>query len=414
MKSVFKVLVLSLTLIICAVVFSKEVSAQRSHVSFQLFYDQLSPYGEWVDYHNYGYVWIPDVGSNFRPYSTNGHWILTNSGWTWVSNYEWGWAPFHYGRWDYDNYYGWFWVPDTHWAPAWVTWRRANGYYGWAPMEPGFSISISFGRAYNRNNDHWSYVRYRDIDRPDIYRYSVNQNYNSWLYRNSRPLNSTYIDRERNTTYVYGPERADVQKVTGRKFKPVAIRENTRPGQSRSNGQLGMYRPEVSNNNARGQKPIPSRITNLKEVKRPSERKGTHQPRNESPTQNNRQEQRPTTVNQRNNNNNAKPVQPRNVNPSQNNRREQQQRTVNPQKNNNLTPVQPRNVNPQQNNRRERQPNAVNQQKKNNLTPVQPRNVNPQQNNNRGQQQNSAKPSNNNRQEQPKENRSERNKNRKD
>jgi len=28
-----------------------------------------------------------------------------------ASDYNWGWAPFHYGRWAYDPFYGWMWVP---------------------------------------------------------------------------------------------------------------------------------------------------------------------------------------------------------------------------------------------------------------------------------------------------------------
>ena len=172
MKSNIKILVISLVLIVLTVILPKQVLAQETNVSFQVFYDQLSPYGQWVDYLDYGYVWIPDVGSDFVPYSTDGHWIYTNYGWTWVSDFDWGWAPFHYGRWDYDNYYGWFWVPDNEWGPAWVTWRSASGYYGWAPM--GSGISISFGRAYNHNRDHWTFVRDRDIERSDIHNYNVN------------------------------------------------------------------------------------------------------------------------------------------------------------------------------------------------------------------------------------------------
>ena len=26
----------------------------------------------------------------FTPYSTNGYWVFTNEGWTWVSDYSWG------------------------------------------------------------------------------------------------------------------------------------------------------------------------------------------------------------------------------------------------------------------------------------------------------------------------------------
>src|SRR5665647_1119392 len=79
----------------------QKASAQVS-VSFQVFYDELSPYGYWVDNPDYGYVWVPNVAPGFTPYGSNGYWVFTNEGWTWVSNYPWGWAPFHYGRWFYD------------------------------------------------------------------------------------------------------------------------------------------------------------------------------------------------------------------------------------------------------------------------------------------------------------------------
>ena len=121
---------------------------QSGDVSYQTFYDNLSPYGQWIDYPNYGYVWQPSVGSDFRPYGTNGHWVYTDMGWTWASDYSWGWATFHYGRWFYDNTYGWLWVPGYDWAPAWVSWRSSNDYYGWAPLMPNISFGISFG-SYN-------------------------------------------------------------------------------------------------------------------------------------------------------------------------------------------------------------------------------------------------------------------------
>ena len=87
---------------------------------YQAFYDQLSPYGHWIDYPGMGYVFMPDVGPEFKPYSTNGHWLYTNEGWVWASDYNWGWATFHYGRWFYEDGYGWMWIPGHEWAPAWV------------------------------------------------------------------------------------------------------------------------------------------------------------------------------------------------------------------------------------------------------------------------------------------------------
>jgi hypothetical protein len=68
----------------------QKVSAQGGSVNFQVFYDNLSPYGTWVNNPEYGYVWIPNVAPGFSPYSTNGYWVFTDEGWTWVSNYPWG------------------------------------------------------------------------------------------------------------------------------------------------------------------------------------------------------------------------------------------------------------------------------------------------------------------------------------
>ena len=144
MKTTIKIFAICITMIISIVIIPKQVSAQQISVSYQVFYDQLSPYGQWVDYPGYGYAWIPDAEPGFAPYSTNGYWIMTDYGMTWVSNYTWGWAPFHYGRWYYDDFYGWLWVPDTEWGPAWVIWRHSYGYYGWQPMQPGISVYISF------------------------------------------------------------------------------------------------------------------------------------------------------------------------------------------------------------------------------------------------------------------------------
>lgn len=102
----------------------------------EYFYDRLSPYGEWVESRDYGLVWRPyRTPVDWRPY-THGRWVLTDDGWTWVSDWEWGWAPFHYGRWLHDPSWGWVWVPGSEWAPAWVDWREGGGWVGWAPLPP--------------------------------------------------------------------------------------------------------------------------------------------------------------------------------------------------------------------------------------------------------------------------------------
>jgi len=118
-------------------------------VNYNYFYQTLAPYGSWIDVPAYGWCWQPTVSVvdvNWRPYCDRGRWLWSDCGWYWQSDYAWGWAPFHYGRWHCNPTYGWVWLPDTAWAPAWVTWRYSNAYCGWAPLPPGayFDVGVGF------------------------------------------------------------------------------------------------------------------------------------------------------------------------------------------------------------------------------------------------------------------------------
>jgi hypothetical protein len=265
MKIRFKILLALFILFGSATLIPSTVSSQQSNVSFQVFYDQLSPYGQWSSTPDYGYIWIPDVGPEFSPYSTNGSWVMTDYGWTWVSDYSWGWAPFHYGRWDFDNNFGWFWVPDYEWGPSWVTWRRGDGYYGWSPMRPGISVSMSFGNEYADVN-RWNFVRDRDFGRTNISRYYVNRRDNDVIIRKSSVINNTFNDNKRNVTYIAGPRRDDVQKYTRRSINNVSVRDNPNPGQKLTNNQLEIYRPQFDRNNDVKQRPAPSRVSDVKDI----------------------------------------------------------------------------------------------------------------------------------------------------
>ena len=109
-----------------------KAKAQAVQANISMFQNELSPYGRWFNTPRFGQVWVYGDPA-FRPYATDGHWDYTNYGWSWVSDFDWGWAPFHYGRWEYDSFYGWMWIPGYEWASAWVSWSQYNGYYGWAP-----------------------------------------------------------------------------------------------------------------------------------------------------------------------------------------------------------------------------------------------------------------------------------------
>ena len=73
-------------------------SSGRATVDVGFFYDDLAPYGNWVERPNYGWVFRPHaVASSWRPYQ-RGHWVQTEDGWTWISTEPYGWATYHYGR----------------------------------------------------------------------------------------------------------------------------------------------------------------------------------------------------------------------------------------------------------------------------------------------------------------------------
>ena len=259
-------------------------------VSYQTFYDGLSPYGQWIDYPNYGYVWSPNVGPDFKPYATNGHWVYSEDGWVWASDYNWGWATFHYGRWFYENGYGWLWVPGYEWAPAWVSWRRSDDYYGWAPLSPGISIGISISN-YNPPTNYWCFVPHQYVTSRAVNNYYVgesnnvtiinrttvinnNVTYNNVVNNNTTINNTTINNNVNNKFYAAGPNPNEVSKFTGTSIKPVPITNSNKPGQQVNDGQIALYRPKVNNpsnsnvNNGNNQQPIaPSRVQQWNNIK---------------------------------------------------------------------------------------------------------------------------------------------------
>lgn len=231
--------------------FRNTASAQFSaSISFQNFYDDLSPYGQWIDYPQYGYVWNPNVGSDFRPYNTMGHWEWSDDyDWIWVSDYDWGWAPFHYGRWFYDAAYGWLWEPGYDWSPAWVAWRSGGDFYGWAPLSPGIDIGFSIG-GYAPPVDYWCFAPRRYITSPRIYDYCVSRRQNFTIVNNTTIINNYnyYGGRGRNV-FVNGPRRDEVEGYTHGRIRSVVFRDSDRPGRSEfRDNSISMYRPRVGRN----------------------------------------------------------------------------------------------------------------------------------------------------------------------
>ena len=116
------------------------------------FYNDLAPYGSWVQLEGFGWCWQPSavvISHGWRPYCDGGYWVYTDLGWYWQSTYSWGWAPFHYGRWHLHPRCGWVWLPDRVWGPAWVTWRMGGDTCGWAPLPPHAEFDMRLGWRFN-------------------------------------------------------------------------------------------------------------------------------------------------------------------------------------------------------------------------------------------------------------------------
>jgi hypothetical protein len=203
------------------------------------FRDDLAPYGEWFRYGSYGWVWRPyDVVRGWRPY-TVGHWILTDAGWTWVSDEPWGWAPFHYGRWFYDPFYGWVWLPGRQWAPAWVVWHRGHGWIGWAPLPPWgrWRTGIGIPRDVYVEPAHFCFVEERYIVEPQVARYiappernvtivHTTQNITNYTVVHNRVINNSVKPAEVERVVGHPVERHRVEQVERAAPRPLHVKRH--------------------------------------------------------------------------------------------------------------------------------------------------------------------------------------------
>ncbi len=222
-----------------------------SQVDVSYFYESLSPYGQWFQEPSYGWCWTPyDVSADWRPYS-DGHWVYTDYGWSWAANESWGWAPYHYGRWFFDDSYGWVWVPGTDWAPAWVAWRYGDDYVGWAPLPPragwDASIGLRFADAGAIRPDEWCFVpRPHLLDgnlrvqvtvvARNVTLFGRSRDATRFEVRNGRPAN-------------VGPDVAQIERSVGRPVPRVKIVDVDGParggGRPAGEGIVGFFRPTV-------------------------------------------------------------------------------------------------------------------------------------------------------------------------
>jgi hypothetical protein len=133
---------------------------------------------------------VPErVEADWQPY-TNGEWIYTEYGWTWVSDDPWGDNPYHYGTWTYMDRYGWAWVPGTVWAPAWVTWSYNDNYVGWAPLPPSIAFGYSgySGRAIRMSPTQYVFVPTNRFVGTNVRTVRVSPQQSAVIFRQTTPI----------------------------------------------------------------------------------------------------------------------------------------------------------------------------------------------------------------------------------
>jgi len=100
--------------------------------------DEFEESGRWERSPDYGNVWVPDVASDWSPYS-NGRWVWVAGDYVWLPFDPW-YAPFHFGRWQWAASSGWCWVPPhrggAYWSPGYVGWSWGADRLYWVPLAP--------------------------------------------------------------------------------------------------------------------------------------------------------------------------------------------------------------------------------------------------------------------------------------
>ncbi len=214
-------------------------------LTFDICYDELETYGTWYEIEYYGFAWRPfGMKHSWIPY-TIGQWEATDEGWLWVSDFAWGWLPFHYGRWYDHPEIGWCWIPGYDWAPAWVTWNRTDDNIGWYPTPP-----VPLGSSFTVEPDDWFCISYDYFLSP--YFRSRRLRGSMFWYRPCIIVNDIYFwnncyYKYYDSTYIWpGPPIHVIEKKVHRRIprkRVVTTKNINRNGKMNKRKQLEIFRP---------------------------------------------------------------------------------------------------------------------------------------------------------------------------
>ena len=230
-----------------------EAMTNPPEVTEDYLYDTLAPYGSWIYIEGYGRCWQPAAvtyHADWRPYRDNGRWIYTDCGWYWMSDYSWGWAAFHYGRWFRHDRYGWCWWPDTVWAPSWVSWRYDRTYCGWAPLPPYTSCRTGAGIVYRGNRvsvgfnfgldaDCYTFIATKNFCDPKPDQHYVDRREAKRIYDRTRVFNRMDYDVRKKRVVNEGISPNIISTLSNQAITPVSVRHaGSRPGNNSRHEQV--------------------------------------------------------------------------------------------------------------------------------------------------------------------------------
>jgi hypothetical protein len=213
------------------------------------FEEHLAQHGKWLDVPEHGRVWQPSIvltETDWRPYLNNGHWIWTDAGWYWESNYAWGWAPFHYGRWDYVDNYNWVWTPGETWAPAWVSWRQSDSHYGWAPLGASARFEAgAFVGGVEIRADLFNFVPTQSFLSIDLGRVAVSHRDAANVYKETKIVNNSYVYTD-NRVINNGIPVKQVGLAVHQEIKAAPIVDAKSPeAKAAGDGKISAFRPAI-------------------------------------------------------------------------------------------------------------------------------------------------------------------------
>jgi hypothetical protein len=165
-------------------------------------YEDLDDHGSWRQTRDNGNVWFPRTSvPGWAPYHY-GHWdYIEPWGYTWVDDEPWGFAPFHYGRWvSYEGSWGWVPAPPRSEGVVYVRPVYAPALVAWVGG-PHFAIGIGVGGGEYASGESvgWFPLAPREVYVPS---YRVSRNYVNNVNVSNTTVNSTVVNNYYNNTVV--------------------------------------------------------------------------------------------------------------------------------------------------------------------------------------------------------------------